>query len=209
MQRSAQYGATAHVFGVVGVGAAPGFAFVLEFLLPFGRPRGRLTGWPSVPSSSPGRFVPVAALAVSACNRSALRYLSKAGYMMESATRRGDNGRRCMSASVGRQGHDKTRRTHSADFSSSVVWRLGSGGWPSSCRRRSTSCFARVYSPSVMDLIFDWRSLTLRAQENAYSQSLRIRTRRQAGCSLLIEGSLGKVGLVKKCWWLGRGCRMW
>ena len=55
--------------------AAPGFAFVFEFLLPLGRPRGRLTGCPSLPSSSPARFVPVAALVASFCNRSALRYL--------------------------------------------------------------------------------------------------------------------------------------
>ena len=61
-----------------GVAAAPALAFVFEFLLPFGRPRGRLTGWPSGLRSSPGRFVPAAAFAASDCNRRAFRYLTDA-----------------------------------------------------------------------------------------------------------------------------------
>ena len=56
----------------------------------------------------------------------------------------------------------RVRVTYSADFSSSVDCRLGSGCCPSSCRSRSTSCFAAAYSPSVMVWIFDCSSLTLR-----------------------------------------------
>ncbi len=64
-----------------GVAAAPDLAFALEFLLPLGRPRGRLAGCPSAPRSSPGRFVPAAALAASDCNRSAFRYLAGLRHM--------------------------------------------------------------------------------------------------------------------------------
>lgn len=57
----------------VAVGAAS-FALPLFVLLPFGRPRGRLTGWPSALGTGPSsaaRFV--AAFTFSVCRRSSLR----------------------------------------------------------------------------------------------------------------------------------------
>ena len=43
--------------------------------------------------------------------------------------------------------------TYWALFSSSVVCKLGNGGWQSSCRNRSTSAFATAYSLSVSCVI--------------------------------------------------------
>ena len=61
----------------VAVGAAS-FALPLFVLLPFGRPRGRFTGWPSAAGAGPSsaaRFV--AAFAFSVCRRNSLRYLHR------------------------------------------------------------------------------------------------------------------------------------
>lgn len=56
--------------------------------------------------------------------------------------------------------HTQERERGSSDwnvFSSSVVCSGGSGAWPSSARRRSTSRFAMAYSPSCNTVIC-WRS---------------------------------------------------
>ena len=94
--------------------------------------------------------------------------------------------------------------TYSADFSSSVDCRLGSGCWPSSSLRRSTSCFATAYSPSVITWIFDWSSFTLNARVAVSPCDRCAGNGRPASAAqtkyrhaLLVKGRFCEVGLAE------------
>lgn len=127
------------------------FPFLVLFLLPFGRPLGRLAaGCPSPvpePSSPPPPRLEeegvLTAAAASVCWRSSFRYLCKRLDVQHSAV-------------------DHKLEAHAWDFSSRVCCKLGRGGWPSSWRSLSTSAFAVAYSPSLRDLILVSKPDTLR-----------------------------------------------
>lgn len=65
--------------------------------------------------------------------------------------------------------------THCEDFSSRVLCRVGIGGCPNSCLRRSTSCLAIAYSPSVKVAILTRRSVHLETVRYQYADYFRAR----------------------------------
>ena len=87
--------------------------------------------------------------------------------------------------------------TYSADFSSRVVCRLGSGGWPSSCRNLSTSCFATAYSPSVMVCILSRSVCALHAYSQSGPRIVYARQKRRGHQYVLFgEGGFCEISLM-------------